>query len=88
MEKKQNKNSPAKIRANNRYTAKVYDEIKFRVPKGEKARLKQYAAEHGYSLNGFIDHAVYLRIWWEENHAIFDDAVEQALKKHKEQNNN
>lgn len=57
-EEKKNKNSAAKLRANNRYTAKKYDEIKFRVPKGEKDKLKQYAQEHDYSLNAFIHDAV------------------------------
>lgn len=58
LEEKKNNNSAAKIRANNHYTAKNYDEIKFRVPKGEKDKLKQYAREHDYSLNAFIYDAV------------------------------
>lgn len=58
IEDKKNNNSAAKIRANNHYTAKNYDEIKFRVPKGEKDKLKQYAQEHDYSLNAFIYDAV------------------------------
>ena len=57
-EVKKNKNSSAKLRANNRYAAKNYDEIKFRVPKGEKDKLKQYAQEHDYSLNALIYDAV------------------------------
>lgn len=57
-EEKKKKNSAAKLRANNRYAAKNYDEIKFRVHKGEKDKLKQYAQEHDYSLNAFIYDAV------------------------------
>ena len=57
-DEKTKKNSAAKLKANNRYTAKNYDEIKFRVPKGEKDKLKQYAREHDYSLNAFIYDAV------------------------------
>lgn len=48
------KNSDAKLKANNRYTAKNYEEVKFRVPKGEKTKLKQYAQEHHYSVNALI----------------------------------
>lgn len=58
-EQRKTKNSAAKIAANNRYTAKMYDEIKVRVPKGEKDVLKQYAKDHYRSLNGLILDAVY-----------------------------
>ena len=37
----------------------MYDEIKVRVPKGEKDVLKQYAKDHYRSLNGLILDAVY-----------------------------
>lgn len=36
------------------YTAKNLDDIKFRVPKGKKEELKQYAEDHGESLQGWI----------------------------------
>lgn len=41
-----------------RYNAKVYDEIKFRVPKGEKETIKSHAEQQGESLNGYIKKAV------------------------------
>lgn len=72
-----NKNSAAKLRANNRYTAKNYDEIKFRVPKGEKDKLKQYAREHDYSLNAFIYDAVL-----HYRHIIDESIKDQADTEH------
>lgn len=55
---KKNKNSAAKLKANNRYAKEKYEEIKFRVHRGEKEKLMQYAREHDYSLNAFIYDAV------------------------------
>ncbi len=48
------KNSEAKIRANNKWNAKAYDDIKLRVKKGERDRLKAYADSQGMSLNNFM----------------------------------
>lgn len=48
------KNSPAKIRANSKYTAKAYDDIKVRVAKGNREKIKQFAESKGKSLNGYI----------------------------------
>ncbi len=47
----------SKVKA--RYNAKAYDEIKVRVYKGEKEKIKLYAQEHGESLNGFVNRAIY-----------------------------
>lgn len=52
------KNSPAKIAANNRYAAKAYDRINLVVPKGRKAELQEVAQAQGESLNGFINRAI------------------------------
>ena len=41
-----------------RYMQAHYDEIKMRVPKGEKDRLKSIAESQGKSLNQFIVDAV------------------------------
>ena len=41
-----------------RYNAKAYDEIKVRVPKGQKEKLSSYAEARGESLNGFIKRAI------------------------------
>ncbi len=48
------KNSEAKIRANNKWNSKAYDDIKLRVKKGERERLKAYADGQGMSLNNFM----------------------------------
>lgn len=54
----ENKNSKAKIAANNKYVAKAYDEIKVRVPKGDKDRIKVHADSRNESVNGFIKRAI------------------------------
>lgn len=41
-----------------RYNAKVYDEIKVRVPKGKKEIIQAYAESNGESVNGFINRAI------------------------------
>ena len=50
--------SEARRRANEKYNAKAYDEIKTRVPKGRKAEIKAHAEKQGESLNGFINRAI------------------------------
>ncbi|MDD6488222.1 MAG: hypothetical protein PUG48_00190 [Clostridia bacterium] len=52
------KNSQAKIKANNKYTAKAYDELKVRVQKGDKDKIRLHADSKGESLNGFINRAI------------------------------
>ena len=37
-----------------RWNQNAYDNITLRVPKGEKDKIKAYAADHGKSVNGFI----------------------------------
>lgn len=37
-----------------RYNAKVYEEIKFRVPKGKKEIIKKHAEARGESVNAFL----------------------------------
>lgn len=41
-----------------RYNAKAYDDIKLRVPKGEKAIIKAHADSTGESVNAFIFRAI------------------------------
>ena len=48
----------ARRKANEKYNAKAYDEIKVRVPKGRKAELQAHAEKRGESLNGFIGRAI------------------------------
>lgn len=46
--------SEAKLRANKKHQQEKLEEIKFRVPKGEKAQIQAYAAARGESTNAFI----------------------------------
>lgn len=48
----------ARRKANEKYNAKAYDEIKVRVSKGRKAELQAHADQRGESLNGFIGRAI------------------------------
>lgn len=54
----ENKNSRARIEANNRYNAKVYDRINVVVPKGRKDIIKAHAEKNGESVNGFVNRAI------------------------------
>lgn len=50
--------SEARRRANEKYNAKAYDEIKVRVNKGEKKNIQAHAEARGESVNGFINRAI------------------------------
>lgn len=54
----ENKNSKARIEANNRYNAKAYDRINIAVPKGQKGIIKAHAEQNGESINGFVNRAI------------------------------
>lgn len=41
-----------------KWNAKAYDEIKIRVPKGEKENVQAHAASRGESTNAFITRAI------------------------------
>ena len=58
MEDKKNRNSDAKIAANNRYVKKAYDRIGLMVKTGEKQVIVDHAKGQGESLNGFINRAI------------------------------
>ena len=53
-----NKYTEARKRANEKYNAKAYDEIKTRVKKGKKDIIKAHAESTGESLNGFVNRAI------------------------------
>lgn len=44
--------------ASRKYHREKLEEIKFRVPKGEKARIQAHAASRGESTNAFIYRAI------------------------------
>ena len=46
--------SKAQQKAVSKYMKANYDEIKVRVPKGQKELIQTYAAEHGESVNALI----------------------------------
>ena len=58
----ENKNSKAKIAANNRYNAKTYDRINIAIPKGRKEKIKEVAESQGKTLNKFIIEAINLHV--------------------------
>lgn len=41
-----------------RYNAKAYDDIRLRVPKGEKERIQAFAESNGETVNGFINRLI------------------------------
>ena len=56
------KYTQAQKEASMRYNAKAYDEIKLRVPKGEKANLQEFAAEHHTSESVLKAHVERIRV--------------------------
>ena len=54
----ENKNSRARIEANNRYNDTAYDRINVAVPKGRKDIIKAHAEKNGESVNGFVNRAI------------------------------
>lgn len=48
----------AQKRATAKWQTERVEEIKFRVPKGQKAIIQEHAAQHGESVNAFIYRAV------------------------------
>ena len=54
----ENKNSRARIEANNKYNAKAYDRINIAVPKGQKDIIKAHAERKGESINVFVNRAI------------------------------
>lgn len=50
--------SKAQQKAVSKYTKENYDEIKVRVEKGFKAKIKNHADSNSESLNGFINRAI------------------------------
>lgn len=50
--------SEARKKANEKYNAKAYDQIKVLVKKGQRDVIKAHAEKQGESLNGFIKRAI------------------------------
>lgn len=47
--------SESRKRANEKYNAKAYDQVKIIVKKGEREKIKAHAESKGMSLNGYIN---------------------------------
>lgn len=54
MDEEKKKISKAQMNAVAKYTKANYDELKIRVPKGQKEEIKEYADSLGKSVNQFI----------------------------------
>lgn len=50
--------SAAQNRATQKYIKKAYDEIKIRMPKGRKDKIKEHAELIGESVNGYINRLI------------------------------
>lgn len=48
------KNSDAKIRANNKYSAAHYDRVNLALPKGSRRLIEYCAGKHGESVNRYV----------------------------------
>ncbi len=48
------KNSDAKIRANNKYSAGHYDRINMALPKGSRKLIEYCAQKHGETVNRYV----------------------------------
>lgn len=45
----------AQTRAKNKYAKKTYDDLRIQVKKGGKAFIREYAEQHGKSINGLVN---------------------------------
>ena len=50
--------SKAQQRAVNKYVREKYDKLLLTMPKGQKEVIKDHAAAHGESVNGFINRTI------------------------------
>ena len=57
-----NKYTEARRRANEKYNAKTYEEIKVRVHKGQKEVIKAHADKQGESVSGYIKKSIRTRM--------------------------
>ena len=57
-QQKKPKTSKAHQRATNKYIAKSYERIGLNVPKGCRAKIQEFAAKDGESVNNFINRLI------------------------------
>ena len=65
--------SEARHRANEKWNAKAYDEIKVRVPKGDKEKIQAFAQQSGETVNGFINRLIGEAMGVDKTAAASDD---------------
>ncbi len=65
----ESKNTDARRKASKKYLEEKVEDIRIRVPKGEKQRIKDYADKRGKSLNQFVTDA----IQYSMNHDIYSE---------------
>ncbi len=75
----ENKNSAARIRANNRYNDKAYDRINIAIPKGAKLLIQDAAEREGESVNQYVSKALLQRMG-RDNWRVDGDTDEQTNK--------
>ena len=59
----------ASTAAKDKYNAKSYDDLRVRVPKGQKEAIQAFAEQNGESLNGFINRLIREAMGVEEGEA-------------------
>lgn len=57
-EEKKSRYTAAQARASRKYLTETVEDIRIRVPKGQKADIKAHATERGESLNSFVRRAI------------------------------
>lgn len=57
-EEKKRRYTVAQARAAKKYLSETVEDIRIRVPKGQKADIKAHAEKQGESLNGFVRRAI------------------------------
>lgn len=60
--------SKAQQKAVSKYMKENYDELKVRIPKGQKEAIKAHAEAQGESLNGFVNRAISTAIEQDNDH--------------------
>lgn len=75
--------SKAQQRAVSKYMKENYDEIKLRVPKGQKDAIKAHAESHGESVNGFISRAIMEVTEMDNMHRAYQRGLLRQLEKQK-----
>lgn len=64
--------SEARKKANEKYNAKAYDQVKVLVKKGQRDVIRQHAESKGLSLNGYIN-----KLISDDMNAVQSDSSEQ-----------